>query len=83
MAERSRIIAERSESLADRAESGVATISQVRSRLDGLTEQTADLKCRLDAFTCEAETEMETGTESGAESGAAGTGRTATPSGSP
>ncbi|MDS0293830.1 methyl-accepting chemotaxis protein [Halogeometricum luteum] len=83
VAERSRTIAERSESLADRAESGVATISEVRSRLDRLTEQTADLKRRLDAFTCE--TETGTGTESGIETrtGATRAGRTATPSGSP
>lgn len=59
VADRSRTIAERSESLADRAERGASTISDVRSRLDGLTEQTATLKNQLDTFDCDAAAETE------------------------
>ncbi|WP_251342401.1 methyl-accepting chemotaxis protein [Haloplanus halophilus] len=53
VAERSRTIADRSESLAERAETGATTVSEIRSQLDGLTEQTATLRERLDTFTCE------------------------------
>ncbi|WP_251328009.1 methyl-accepting chemotaxis protein [Haloplanus pelagicus] len=55
LADRSRAIAERSESLADRAEEGATTVTDIRAQLDGLTEQTASLKTRLNTFTCEDE----------------------------
>jgi methyl-accepting chemotaxis protein len=52
VADRSRAVAERSESLAERAETRAATISEVRSELEALTEQTGTLQEQLDAFEC-------------------------------
>jgi len=53
VADRSRTVAERSDALADRAETTATTVSGIRSRLDDLAEQTADLQGRLDSFECE------------------------------
>ncbi|GAB6862996.1 methyl-accepting chemotaxis protein [Haloplanus litoreus] len=53
LADSSRAIAKRSESLAERAEAGATTVTDVRTQLDALTEQTASLEAQLDAFTCE------------------------------